>query len=232
MVVRVTNQPSIVTCVDSGYHRRMQKLVIGVLNLSTRSSCIDTPIQDSREFFAATPPDRSLRATPPREYACHSSTTECRSGNAAHDRLCVCPRSSPGADAPNTATANAPAPDTGAGGAAAAGADNASSGTTGYTITLHGDCVLHRQRYGIRHPRLERDGRRGSGSLAARYAHSDYESCALQRNVLGPRYGVRNTQTPFRRLYPRLRRGAAIRPPIRSCDGDSAAALTPRCFNS
>src|SRR5262245_53246510 len=124
------------------YRRRMQKLVVGVLNLSTRSSCIDTQVQDLREFFAATPPDRSLRATPPREYACHSSETECRSRNAAPDCLCVCPRSSPGAGAPNTATANAAAPDTRAGGTAAARADNASSGTTGYTITLHGDCVL------------------------------------------------------------------------------------------
>ena len=232
MVVRVRNQPSIVTCVDSGYRRRMQKLVVGVLNLSTRSSCIDTPIQDLREFFAATPPDRSLRATPPREYACHSSEAECGSRNAAPDRLCVCPRSSPGAGAPNTATANAAAPDTGAGSAPAARADNASSGTTGFTITLHGDCVLHWQRYRIRHPRLERYGRRGSGGLAARNAHSHYESCALQRNVLGPRYRVRHTQTPFGSLHPGLCGGAAIRPPIRSCDGDSAAALTPRWFNS
>jgi hypothetical protein len=180
----------------------MQKLVIGVLNLSTRSSCIGTPIQDSREFFAATPPDRSLRATPPREYACHSTETECRSGHAAHDRLCVCPRSSPGADAPNTATANASAPDTAASGGDTSGASHGSSRTTGDTITLHGDCVLHRQRYGIRHPRLERYGRRGSGRPAARNAHSDYESCAVQRNVLGPRYGVRDTQTPFGSLHP------------------------------
>src|SRR5947208_246874 len=127
----------------------MRKLVVGVLNLSTRSSCIDTPIQDLREFFPATPPDRRLRATPPREYACHSSEAECGSRNAAPDRLCVCPRSSPGAGAPNTATANAAAPDTRAGSAAA------------YTITLHGDCLLHWQRYGIRHPRLERYGRSG-----------------------------------------------------------------------
>jgi hypothetical protein len=150
------------------------------------------------------------------------------SRDAAPDRVRMYPRSSPRGTAPDTAAASAAAPSNAARGAATAGAGNASSGTTGYTVSVYGDRVLHRQRYRIWHPGLERHGRGGSGSLAARNAHSDYESCALQRNVLGPRYGGRDTQTPFGRLYPRLHRGAAIRPPIRSRDRDPAAALRPR----
>ena len=143
------------------------------------------------------------------------------------------PRSSPGAAAPDTAAPSAAAPSTAgpstaARGAAAAGADNTSTDTIGYTITVYSDCVLHRQRYRIRHSRHERDRRGGSGSPAARNADSPYESCALQRNVLGPRYRGRNTQTSSRRLYPRLRRGAAIRPQIRPRDRDSGPALTTR----
>jgi len=143
------------------------------------------------------------------------------------DVLCVCPWNSPGSATPSAATPSAATRS-----ATAASSGNASSGTPRCTITVYGDCVLHRQRYRIWHPRLERYRRSGSGSIAARNAHSDYESCALQRNVLGPRYGGRNTQTPFGRLYPRLRRGATIRPPIRSRDRDSGPALTgPRSFS-
>ena len=137
-------------------------------------------------------------------------------------------RSSPGGAAPDTAAASPAATNSPARGTPAAGADNASTDTIGYTISVYSDCVLHRQRYRIRHSCHERDRRGGSGSPAARNAHSAYESRAVQRNVLGPRYGGRNTQTSSRRLYPRLRRGAAIRPQIRPRDRDSGAALTTR----
>jgi len=138
------------------------------------------------------------------------------------------PRSSPGGAPPDTAAAGAADPSPAARGAATAGADHASTDTIGCTSTVYSDRVLHRHRYRIRHSRHERDRRGGSGSPAARNAHSPYESGALQRNVLGPRYWERNTQTSSRRLYPRLRRGAAIRPQIRPRDRDSGAALTTR----
>src|SRR6266542_649655 len=65
------------------------------------------------------------------------------------DVLCVCPWNSPGSATPSAATPSAATRS-----ATAAGSGNASSGTPCCTITVHGDCVLHRQRYRIWHPRL------------------------------------------------------------------------------
>ena len=158
---------------------------------------------------------------PHHEEARQNRSTKRQSGDIAPDRFRVCAWNSPYCATANTAAASAVA-----GGAAARRANDASSGTTGDTISVYGDCVLQRQHYRIWHSRLERHRRRGSGSFAARNAHSDYESCALQRNVLGSRHGGRNTQTPFGRLSARLRRGATIRPPIRSRDRHSGPALT------
>jgi hypothetical protein len=143
------------------------------------------------------------------------------------DVFCVCPWNSPGSATPSAATPSAVTRS-----ATAASSGNASSGTPRCTITVHGDCVLQRSDHCVWHPSLERHRRSRSGGLAAGNARSHHGSCVVQRNVLGPRHRRRNTQTPSGPVYSRLRRGATVRPPIRSRDRDSGPALTgPRSFS-
>ena len=192
----------------------MQNFVIGPLNLSLPSSASKAEVEIPANFALRR---RRIAVCRHRrcEQACRNAQTERRSHDIAPDRVRVCPWSSPGHAAPDGASPSAAAASTADRGAATG---SASSGTTrcNDADTVYRDRVLHRERYSIWHPRHERDRRSGSSSFTARNAHPTLESCALQRNILGPRYRVRNTQTPVGRLHPRLRRGPAIRPPIRS----------------
>jgi hypothetical protein len=134
--------------------------------------------------------------------------------------LCVCPRNSPGAATPGAASPGAATRS-----ATAASSGNASSRTRCCPITVHRDCVLQRSDHCVWHPGLERHHRSRPCGLAAGNARSHHGSCVVQRDVLGPRYRRRNTQTPSGPVYPGLRRGATIRPPIRSRDRASGQAL-------
>jgi hypothetical protein len=199
------------------------ELVIGPLNLSLRSSAPKAECKIPANFARRRRRIAVCRHGG-REQACRNAQTERRSHDIAPNRFRVCSWGSPRRAAPGSASATAAAASTADRGAGAA-TGSAGSSTIRDTNTVYRDCVLHRYRYRIRHPRHEGYRRSRSRSIAAWNAHSNFESGAVQRNLLGPRYRVRHTQTPFGRLHPGLRRGSAIRPPIRARDRDSAPPL-------
>ena len=94
------------------------------------------------------------------------------------------------------------------------------------TGTLHSDRVLHGSRHGSRRSSVE--GYRGSRSsgFTARNRDSHHGSGVVRWHVPCPRHRRPNTEAACGSVCPRLRRGAAIRPPTCGGMGDSKRSVT------
>ena len=111
--------------------------------------------------------------------------------------------------------------------------DSASAATTSAangscTGALHSDGVLHQRHHRIWRSGLSRDRGGRSGSVTAWHSHSHLRGGSVRRDVPRSRHWRAGSKTACGSVYPRLRSGAAIWPPIRSRSGDPSPAVIAR----